>query len=165
MKNTKPEENKFHKGNGVDQKHYWLTPPSLWKIIKEKAKSYFQKEVFDGCPFPFDPEKFDGLVNNYPTDKVTYLNIPFGATIHNGKKKGATAWARKMILEQEKGATTMMAFPIDKWVLMLLAAGAKVENLGDVKWLATEDGSEGKGTGRHIALFILESKDKEPQAQ
>lgn len=47
---------------------------------------------------------------------------------------------------------------------MMLAAGAKVENLGDVKWLATEDGSEGKGTGRHIAMFILEpttlSKDE-----
>lgn len=30
-----------------------------------------------------------------------------------------------------------------------------VRNLGDVKWLATEDGSQGKGTGRHIAAFIL----------
>jgi hypothetical protein len=39
---------------------------------------------------------------------------------------------------------------------MLLAAGAKIENLGDVRWLATEDNSEGKGTGRHIAAFILE---------
>jgi hypothetical protein len=25
-----------------------------------------------------------------------------------------------------------------------------------VKWLAIEDGTEGKGTGRHIACFILE---------
>ncbi len=43
-------------------------------------------------------------------------------------------------------------------VLMLLDAGAKVTNLGDVKWLATEDGSPGKGTGRHIACFVLEPK-------
>jgi hypothetical protein len=49
-----------------------------------------------------------------------------------------------------------MVYPIDKWVLMLLAAGARVENLGDVKWLSTEDGLPGKGTGRHIAMFILE---------
>ena len=28
-------------------------------------------------------------------------------------------------------------------------------NLGDVKWCATEDGSQGKGTGRHIACFVL----------
>jgi hypothetical protein len=30
-----------------------------------------------------------------------------------------------------------------------------IRNLGDVRWLATEDGSIGKGTGRHIAMFIL----------
>ena len=30
-----------------------------------------------------------------------------------------------------------MVYPIDKWVLMLIEAGAKVENLGDVKWCAT----------------------------
>jgi hypothetical protein len=37
----------------------------------------------------------------------------------------------------------------------LLEAGAKVRNLKDVKWIATEDGSVGPGTGRHIACFIL----------
>ena len=26
------------------------------------------------------------------------------------------------------------------------------------EWLATEDNSQGKGTGRHIACFILEPK-------
>ncbi len=47
-------------------------------------------------------------------------------------------------------------FP-DKWVLMMLKATgvANVRNLGDVRWLATEDGTKGKGTGRHIAAFIL----------
>jgi hypothetical protein len=41
---------------------------------------------------------------------------------------------------------------------MLLTGGATVRNLGDVKWLATEDRSQGKGTGRHVAAFILEPK-------
>ena len=52
----------------------------------------------------------------------------------------------------------MVVYPVDKWVLMMLAAcgAAKVRNLGDVRWHATEDGSQGKGTGRHIAAFILE---------
>jgi hypothetical protein len=36
--------------------------------------------------------------------------------------------------------------------------GASDQKLGDVKWLATEDGSAGKGTGRHIACFILEPR-------
>jgi hypothetical protein len=38
---------------------------------------------------------------------------------------------------------------------MMLEAGAEVRNLKDVKWLATEDNSQGKGLGRHIACFIL----------
>ena len=85
-----------------------------------------------------------------------YVNPPFGSIIHQGKKKGPTAWARKAIEENKKGKHVVLVYPIDKWVLMLLAAGAKVENLGDVRWLATEDGSRGKGTGRHIAAFILD---------
>lgn len=49
-----------------------------------------------------------------------------------------------------------MVYPIDKWVLMMLEAGAVVRNLKDVKWCATEDGTPGPGTGRHIAMFILD---------
>lgn len=74
------------------------------------------------------------------------------------KKKGPTAWARKAIIEMKKGKRVVFVYPIDKWVLMMLAAGAKVRNLGDVRWLATEDLSQGKGTGRHVACFILEPK-------
>ena len=82
--------------------------------------------------------------------------------MHNGKKKGPTAWARKAIEESEKGKTVVLVYPIDKWVLMLLAAGAEVRNLGDVRWCATEDGSVGKGTGRHIAQFILRPQCSQP---
>lgn len=39
---------------------------------------------------------------------------------------------------------------------MLLDAGAKVRNLGDVRWVATEDATAHKGTGRHIAMFVLD---------
>jgi hypothetical protein len=76
--------------------------------------------------------------------------------MHEGKKKGPTAWARKAIAEAEQGKKVVLVYPIDKWVLMLLAAGAKVRNLGDVRWLATEDLQPGKGTGRHIACFVLD---------
>ena len=75
--------------------------------------------------------------------------------MHQGKKKGATAWARKAIAEHKKGKKVVFVYPIDKWVLMMIAAGAKITNLGDVKWLATEDQTAGKGTGRHIACFAL----------
>jgi len=77
--------------------------------------------------------------------------------MHNGKKKGPTAWMRKAIEEAGKGKLVVIVYPVDKWVLMMVKACgcANIRNLGDVKWCATEDGSQGKGTGRHIAAFIL----------
>lgn len=160
-----PADNKFHKGNGDDQKHYWLTPPAVYANLN--ARFRFD---FDPCPYPL-PEGFDGLTCEWGIS--SYVNPPFGSILHGcscgagdrardhadeckAKKKGPTAWARKAIAERDKGKRVVLVYPIDKWVLMLLAAGAKVENLGDVKWLATEDGSPGKGTGRNIACFILE---------
>ena len=150
MKNLAPDENKFHKGNGDDGKHYWLTPPALMESM--------QKEFafdFDPCPFP-KPDDFDGLTCEW--GKSNYVNPPLGSIIHEGKKKGPTAWMRKAIEENKKGKDVVIVYPIDKWILMLLAAGAEVRNLGDVKWVATEDGSAGNGTGRHIAQFILKGK-------
>jgi hypothetical protein len=100
------------------------------------------------------PEGFDGLSRAWGSSN--YVNPPFGAIRHFGKMKGMTAWVRKALDEHAQGKRVVMVYPLDKWVLMLLTAGAQVRNLGDVKWLATEDGSEGNGTGRHIACFILE---------
>lgn len=150
MKNLAPSENKFHAGSGDDGKHYWLTPPDLMADLQ----SEFAFD-FDPCPYP-KPDDFDGLTCEW--GQSNYVNPPFGAVIHQGKKKGMTAWVRKAIAEHEKGKRVVMVYPIDKWVLMLVKAGAQIRNLGDVKWLATEDGSAGKGTGRHIACFVLEPK-------
>ena len=146
----KPKDNKFHKGNGENGKHYWLTPPELYNELDKEFKFNF-----DPCPYPL-PEEFDGLTNDWGSS--SYCNPPFGSIIHEGKKKGATAWVRKAIAENEKGKDVVFVFPIDKWVLMMVKAGAEIRNLGDVKWLATEDRSQGKGTGRHIACFVLKGK-------
>lgn len=142
-----PQDNKFHKG-ASDGKHYWLTPPTLLEKLQKRFGFNF-----DACPFP-KPNDFDGLTCEWGAS--TYVNPPFGSIVHEGRKKGPTAWARKAIEEHQQGKRVVMVYPIDKWVLMMLAAGAKVENLGDVRWHAIEDGAEGKGTGRHIAMFILE---------
>ena len=146
-----PADNKFHVGNGDDGKHYWLTPPALYAALD--AEFHFD---FDPCPYPL-PEGFDGLTCEW--GQSSYVNPPFGSIIHHGKKKGPTAWVRKAIDEQAKGKRVVLVYPVDKWVLMILSSiGTKVRNLGDVRWCATEDGSIGKGTGRHIAAFILEPK-------
>lgn len=140
--------NKFHAGNGDDGKRYWITPPELYAALDDEF--HFD---FDPCPYPL-PEGFDGLTCEW--GQSNYVNPPFGSIIHEGRKKGPTAWVRKAITEWQMGKSVVFVYPIDKWVLMLLdAVGAEVRNLGDVRWRAIEDGSIGKGTGRHIACFIL----------
>lgn len=150
MKKIHPKDNKFHKGNSKDGKHYWITPPELYKKLDQEFNF-----DFDPCPYPL-PEGFDGLTCEW--GRSNYANIPFGSIIHEGRKKGATAWMRKAIEEYHKGKKIVILYPIDKWILMMLKEGAEVRNLGDIRWLATEDNLPGKGTGRHIAAFILDPK-------
>jgi hypothetical protein len=146
-----PASNKFHAGANSDGKHYWLTPPDVYAQLD--AEFHF---TFDPCPHPL-PKGFDGLTCEW--GEVNYVNPPFGSIMHQGKKKGQTAWVRKAIEEWQKGKTVVLVYPLDKWVLMLIKAifgeRADVRNLGDVEWVAIEDGVAHKGTERHIACFIL----------
>tara|TARA_Y100001937_G_C6972692_1_gene264039 strand:- start:42 stop:551 length:510 start_codon:yes stop_codon:yes gene_type:complete len=152
MKKKNIADNKFHKG-AQDGKHYWLTPPELFGELN--AEHNFD---FDPCPYPL-PDGFDGLTCEWGLSN--YVNPPFGSILHEGKRKGATAWVRKAIQEASKGKDVVFVFPIDKWVLMMLEAGAEVTNLGDVRWLSIEDRQAGKGTGRHIAKFVLKGTKKD----
>lgn len=143
----------FENGNQSDGKHYWLTPDDLLADIEAEFEINF-----DPCPFT-KPENFDGLTAEWGTSN--YVNPPFGSYVGtDGKKKGPTAWARKAIEEYKKGKKVVFVYPIDKWVLMMLETGCKVRNLRDVKWLATEDHEPGSGTGRHVAMFILDPEAK-----
>jgi hypothetical protein len=45
----------FEKGNSKDGKHYWLTPPEMYKQLNDEFAF-----TFDPCPYP-KPENFDGL--------------------------------------------------------------------------------------------------------
>jgi len=149
-----PEDNKFHKGSRNDGKHYWKTPPLLMKALNNEFAF-----DHDACPFP-KPNNYDGLTSDWGNS--TFVNPPFGSIWHQGpndkkpKKKGPTAWVRKAIYEHKKGKKIVLLYPVDKWVLMLLEAGAKVRNLGDVKWHSIEDDQPGPGIGRHVACFILD---------
>ena len=140
----------FERGNKKDGKHYWLTPPELY----EQLRIEFDFD-YDPCPFP-KPDNYDGLRAEW--GESSYVNPPFGSYTDNidGKKKGPTAWAKKAIKEYKKGKRVVFVYPIDKWVLMMLEAGAIVRNLRDIKWHSIEDGSKGTGTGRHVACFILD---------
>ena len=124
-----------------DGKHYWLTPADLYAQLD--AEFHFD---FDPCPYP-QPDGFDGLAVEW--GKSNYVNPPF---------KGPTAWVKKAITESNKGKTVVFVFPIDKWIHYLIAAGAEIRNLKDIRWHAIEDGEPGKGTGRWIAAFILRGR-------
>ncbi len=136
----------FETGN-KDGKHYWLTPPELMEALQLEFKF-----DFDPCPYP-QPIGFDGLTTDW--GQSNWVNPPFGSIMHEGKKKGPTAWARKAIAEANKGKDVVFVYPIDKWVLMLIERASEVRNLKDVKWCATEDGSSGPGIGRHVGMFVL----------
>jgi hypothetical protein len=149
----------FESGNAADGQHYWLTPPDVMGQLSFK----FGPFDFDPCPFP-KPDGFDGL--NVEWGKSNYVNPPFGAIVcPDGKKRGQTAWARKAITEFKKGKKVVMVYPLDKWVLMMIEAGAEITNLKDVKWLSTETRQPGKGTGRHIACFVLDPAKNKPSNQ
>jgi hypothetical protein len=145
----------FEKGNKKDGKHYWLTPEPLMAGLQQEFNF-----DFDPCPFP-KPEDFDGLAVEWGYSN--YVNPPFGQykDRSSGKRKGPTAWARKALKEFRKGKQVVFVYPMDKWVIELLEAGARVRNLGNVKWHAIEDGSQGRGTGHDVAAFILTPKDFE----
>jgi len=140
--------------NGAkDGKHYWLTPEDL--MAELQAEFEFD---YDPCPYP-KPDDYDGLTAEW--GQSNYVNPPFGGFDHNGKKIGPTAWAKKAISEYKKGKKVVMVYPIDKWIHMILEAGAEVRNLGDIHWCSIEDGEPGVGTGRWVAMFILDPNKAE----
>lgn len=141
----------FLAGN-KDGKHYWLTPPKLYKRFNDIY--HFD---FDPCPYP-KPVDFDGLTVDWGNSN--WVNPPFGSIIGaDGKKKGPTAWARKAIEENKKGKNVVLVYPTDKWIHYLLNAGAELISLGDVRWHSIEDNTPGKGIGRFTMAFVLKSKD------
>lgn len=150
MKN-KTKDEVFLKGNKIDGKHYWLTPQEVKDKIYETTGIPFDR-FFDPCPHP-RPDGFDGLT--IPWQKYNYVNPPFGVVDEKGKKIGATAWFKKAKLEVEKGTLVVFVFPVHNWSLeMMIFCDATVFHLGNVKWLATEDGKPGKGCGS-IAMFVM----------
>ena len=149
----------FARGNKKDNKHYWLTPPELFDELNKE----FEFD-FDPCPYP-KPDDFDGIEAEW--GESNYVNPPFGSFVDEirRKKNGPTIWAKKAIREFKKGKRVIFVYPIDKWIFMMLQAGAVIRNLKDIHWHAIEDNSEGPGTGRHVACFILDPKDFKRQSK
>ncbi len=134
-----------------DGNHYWLTPPEMMEQLQMEFKF-----DHDACPYP-KPDDYDGLTMDW--GQSTYVNPPFGSIMHEGKKKGPTAWARKAIAEHAKGKDVVLVYPIDKWIHYLIQAGAELRSYGDVRWHSIEENKRGPGIGRFTMAFILRASE------
>ena len=126
------------------KKHYWVTPPDLYKILDNEF--HFD---FDPCPHP-RPDGFDGLLVDW--GKSNWVNPPFTG--------GVMAWCKKAILERDKGNLVVVILPIyqNRCVAKLADAGAEIRWAGFPQWLSLEDGepTPKKQSDRHgCLLFIL----------
>jgi hypothetical protein len=126
-------------GNG-DKIGYWLTPPDMMARLQEEFAF-----DFDACPYP-RPAGFDGLKESW--GKRTWVNPPFV-----GHDSSRSAWARKMVEEQARGNLSVLIVPMDRWVTVLLQAGAEVRVPSPFKWLDAQ-GRE-QVSGRPSLIFIL----------
>jgi len=123
------------------RKRYWLTPPDL--MAKLQAEFAFD---FDACPHP-RPDGFDGL--KVPWGKSTWVNPPFTGI-------SWTEWARKCVVECEAGKLVVVAIPCfaGRGIPLLCDAGAEWRMLGEVNWLALEDGSAKDGRNRPMPTLL-----------
>jgi hypothetical protein len=124
---------------------YWLTPPALYR--KLHAEFRFDH---DPCPYPL-PKGFNSLIQEW--GKCNYVNPPFSKSDVVGGK-GATAFVRKAISEQQKGKTSVLVLPVFDYVTRLLEAGAEIRPLGRVPFLDVESGRKVPHPA-NIACFIL----------
>ena len=103
---------------------------------------------FDACPYP-RPAGFDALKEEWCSP--AYCNPPFRVADMGA---GPTAWARKAIAESKKGKTVVYLYPMDKWVLEMVQAGAELRPCPPILWIDPR-GRRGKAGGRGHMLFIL----------
>ena len=82
-----------------------------------------------------------------------YVNPPFRKDDVEGGR-GATAFVRKAIAEQQKGKTSVIVLPVFDYVTQVLEAGAEIRPLGRVQF---HDVDNGRVTPQpaNIACFIL----------
>ena len=130
----------------MNDMRYWLTPPALLADLSARYGPF----DFDPCPNPV-PEDFNGLHLEWGSNN--YVNPPFRR--HDGVDgRGPTAFVHKAIEQQKLGKGSVLALPVQSYVMHLAAAGAEIVSLGRVKWQDVDTGEPMKSPSP-ICAFIL----------
>jgi hypothetical protein len=136
----------FHKPKRIRRSgRYWLTPPALYR----KLDAEFQFDC-DPCPYPL-PKDHNALTMEWGMSN--YVNPPFRQDDVIGGK-GATAFVRKAIAEQQKGKRSVLVLPVFDYVTRLLEAGAEIRPLGRVPFRDVDSDRIAEHPA-NIACFIL----------
>jgi hypothetical protein len=113
-------------------------------------------------PLPLSSSRRLGR-SNAELGKEEFVNPPFlSSDVRNHRLKkgekpsGITAFVRKAIHENRKGKDVVMVLPLDRWMMRLIEAGARIESLGNLKWKAIEGGES--SSGMPVGLFILKRR-------
>ena len=137
--------------NRVDKRHYWITPPEIMSSLQKEFNF-----TFDPYPFP-RPDGFDGLEIDW--GKSNWVNPPFtGMAKQFGKRKiGPMAWARKAVIERDKGNLSVIILPIYqvRAIGWLEDNGAEIRYTGKIRWIAVEDGISNPAKSSDIQPCLL----------
>ena len=133
-------------GNGLyrkGEKHFWRIPPEIYNELDREF--HFD---FDPCPYP---ATVDGTEIEW--GQSNWVNPPFTKRDRLWNH-GATAFARKAVMEQQKGKTAVFIMPVSMSIFVLLQAKPEIRPIGAVEWVEAETG-ERSTPSRANVLFIL----------
>lgn len=132
---------------------YWRAPPEI--LLPLHREFCFTHEA---DPYPW-PEGYDPIEAEW--GERVYLNPAFGGQFfYKGRYHGPAIWAGKAVKEARKGKQIVFVYPIDRWILSLVDAGADIRNLGKLDWSYVVNGKTKKSLGRGVGCFILGQNEK-----
>jgi len=130
-----------------DKVGYWITP---WD--EEPFVSLKKEFDFDCDPVPYPrPEGYNGIVEEWGVR--SYVNPPF-----DGPHTKFSSWAKKCVLEYQKGKTVVLIYPMYSWLRILVEAGVEIRSIGHVNWRNPK--GQSRRSPMPCFLFILRPKEK-----
>lgn len=123
-----------------NKKRYWITPPGLMEELNKEFNF-----DYDPCPHP-RPEEYNGLEADW--GQMNWVNPPFTRCMR---------WAKKILIERDKGKTSVLILPIyqSRVIAYLAEAGADIRYIGQPRWLSIEDGDPSPVLLRDIPPCLL----------